>query len=96
MDLSWVELFTRPFLPLPLSPDPYRQGLEITLLLARDSEAKSTRPMHVIVQIITCIVGKERSDHSEFMRRMCFSPFKPYLHLRETLLNNIYAVEMQP
>ena len=38
----------------------------------------------------------EQSDRLEFMRRMCFPPFKLYLELRETLLNNIYTVKMQP
>ena len=30
-------------------------------------------------------VGTERADQAQFMCRMCFSPFKPYLQLRETL-----------
>ena len=38
-------------------------------------------------------VGTERSDRPVFMRKTCFSPFKPYLQLRQTL-SNIYAVEM--
>ena len=38
----------------------------------------------------------EQSDCLEFMHRMCFPPFKLYLELRETLLNNICAVKMQP
>ena len=45
-------------------------------------------------QLLT-ILGTERSDWPEFMCRMYFSPFKPYLHLRETLLNNTNAVEME-
>ena len=33
-------------------------------------------------------IETERSDEPECKRRICFSPFKPYLQLRETLLNN--------
>ena len=36
----------------------------------------------------------QRSDPPGFMRKTCFSPLKPYLQLRGTLLSNIYAVEM--
>ena len=48
------------------------------------------------VRSITRYVGTERSDRPGFMRKTRFSLFKPYLQLRETLLSNIYAVEMHP
>ena len=35
---------------------------------------------------------KSRGYVLRIMRKTCFSPFKPYLELRETLLSNIYAV----
>ena len=44
---------------------------------------------------ITCYVGTEQSDRAGIMRKTRFSPFKPYLQLRQTLLSKIYAVEMQ-
>ena len=52
--------------------------------LARDREAgKSDRAMYVLssVQILS-YVGTEQSDRPGFMRKTCFSPFKPYLQLR--------------
>ena len=58
-------------------------------------KALELRVLRVIVRTITSYcIGTERSDRAQFMRRTCFSPFKPYLQLRETLLNSIYAVEM--
>ena len=48
------------------------------------------------VRSITRCVGTERSDRPGFMRKTRFSLFKPYLQLRQTLLSNIYAVEMHP
>ena len=39
---------------------------------------------------------QQRSDQPGFIRKTCFSPFKPYLQLRGTLLSNAYAVEMHP
>ena len=45
--------------------------------------------LHVIVRTFTCYSKKiERSDQPGFMHKTFFSPFKPYLQLRENLLNN--------
>ena len=68
--------------------------------LARDREAgESDRAklcMFYCPFNYTCYVGTERSDWRGFMHKTRFSPFKPYLQLRQTLLSNIYAVEMHP
>ena len=44
------------------------------------------------VRSIARYVGTDRAG---IMRKTRFSPFKPYLQLRQTLLSKIYAVEMQ-
>ena len=46
------------------------------------------------VHSITRYVGTEWSDRPGFMHKTHFSPFKPYLQLRQTLPSKIYAVEM--
>ena len=74
----------------------HQQATFTSRSLARDREAaKVTGHVCFIVRTITRYVGTERSDRPVFMRKTCFSPFKPYLQLRQTLLSNIYAVEMQ-
>ena len=76
----------------------HQQATFTSRCLARDREAAKVTGGHVcfIVRTITRYVGTERSDRPGFMRKTCFSPFKPYLQLRQTLLSNIYAVEMHP
>ena len=64
--------------------------------LAIDCEAKSDRAMCILVHTTARYCRKQNSLISQDSRIECFSPFKPYLQLRETPLNNIYDVEMHP
>ena len=73
----------------------HQQATFTSRCLARDRDAAKVTELHIFCTI-TRYVGTERSDRPGFMRTTCFSPFKPYLQLRQTLLNNIYAVEMHP
>ena len=70
------------------------QQATYTIVLVRDCEAEDLELCVLFSKQLLTIVGTEQSDWPEFMRRMCFSPFKPYLHLRGTLFNNIYAMEI--
>ena len=76
----------------------HQQATFTSRSLARDRKAAKVTGGHVcfIARTITRYVGTERSDRPVFMRKTCFSPFKPYLQLRQTLLSNIYALEMHP
>ena len=49
-----------------------------------------TRYMYVLLPVeLLAFVGTEGSDRPGFMRKTCFSPFNPYLQLRQTLCSNI-------
>ena len=57
-------------------------------------KAQSARVTHVVARIYThFFLGKDWSDQPECMHRMCLSPIKLYVQLRETSFNN---VDMQP
>ena len=46
--------------------------------------------MYVLLPVeLLAFVGTEGSDRPGFMRKTCFSPFNPYLQLRQTLCSNI-------
>ena len=76
----------------------HQQAMFTSRCLARDRDAAKVTGVCMFYCPCTIIryVGTERSDRPGFMRKTCFSPFKPYLQLRQTLLSNIYAVEMYP
>ena len=76
----------------------HQQATFTSRCLARDRDDAKVTGVCMFYCPCTIIryVGTERSDRPGFMRKTCFSPFKPYLQLRQTLHSNIYAVEMYP
>ena len=63
----------------------------IHCVLAKDREAESTKAMSVFSEQLPAVVGTEQREQLE-----CMCTCLLYLHLRQTLLNNIYAVKIQP
>ena len=63
------------------------------IVLVRDCEAEDLELRVLFSKQLLTIVGTEQSDRPEFMVE-CVSQFKPYLHLRENLFNNIHPMEI--
>ena len=94
-----VSVFLNEAIASPMSEDCCHDASVSNMYVAAWQEivkpAKVLRMFYCLFNYSLCRT-QQRSDRPGFMRKTCFSPFKPYLQLRGTLLSNIYAVEMHP